>query len=322
MRFISEDNSENRSVWMSSEEIINPWELVHQFCKIHSLTSCRFFLWQMLSNSVSAEGQHIDASAGEQIYFFENLMPFIEAVFLITRKGVNDIGIEKSKTTPFTKGRTDSPIQEDKIPTSENLAINPDFTRSCFKKRRRYLRNHSIWFRDKVYDPFKIIEIFFDAYSLANFKTYLIDVLKAVSDKQFYQKGSPSDVLYLLEKWESIINAAYFLCEIDLGLTISSIDNVFTELLRKNEKSVNESSDMLPLLLNKDEILNPQQVINAFFSYKSLKEWKQELIEINSFALSKHPAHEWGCNVDTLSVFVYSVKLAEALYLLDYYRKL
>lgn len=322
MRFISEDNSENRSIWMSSEEIINPWELVHQFCKIHSLTSCRFFLWQMLSNSVSAEGQHIDASAGEQIYFFENLMPFIEAVFLITRQDVNDIETEKSEEIPVTKGGTDSPVQEDKIPTPENLPMIPDFTKSRFKKKRRYIKNHSIWFRDKVYDPFKIIEEFFDAYSLANFKTYLIDVLQAVSDEQFYQKGSPSDVLYLLEKWESIINSAYFLCEIDLGLTISPTNNFFTELLGKNEKSVKESSDMLPSLLNNDEILNPQQVITAFFSYKSLKEWKQELLEINSFALSKHPAHEWGCNVGTLSVFVYSVKLAEALYLLDYYRKL
>ena len=83
MRFISEDAADVRPLWMSPQEINNPSEFISQFCRMHSIADCRFFLWQMLSNSVSAKNTDANASAGEQLYFFENLMPFIEAVFLL-----------------------------------------------------------------------------------------------------------------------------------------------------------------------------------------------------------------------------------------------
>ncbi|MNL70757.1 hypothetical protein D3C87_1958080 [compost metagenome] len=73
---------------------------------------------------------------------------------------------------------------------------------------------------------------------------------------------------------------------------------------------------MLPSLLDSEEMTHPQKVLTSFFDYKSLRDWKQELTEVHNFALSKHPAFEWGLCIDSLAVYVYSVKLVEALYVL------
>jgi hypothetical protein len=108
---------------------------------------------------------------------------------------------------------------------------------------------------------------------------------------------------------ESIINAAYLMNGEDL---------VHTDINSKSEDPQLPSltHEMSHSLLTKEEISNPHQVLASFFEYKSLKEWKKALIEINDFALSKHLAHEWGVWIDALPVFVHSVKLAEALYLI------
>src|SRR6218665_1458889 len=83
MRFISEDPASMLPVWMSPEELNNPSILIKEFCDLNTISDCRFMLWQMLSRSLSADSQHCQASCGEQLYFFENLMPFIEAVYLV-----------------------------------------------------------------------------------------------------------------------------------------------------------------------------------------------------------------------------------------------
>ncbi len=69
-------------VWMSPEEMAEPGELLREFCRSWDLADCRFYLWQMLSNSISYDHPHIEAMPGDQIYFFENLIAMIEAVYL------------------------------------------------------------------------------------------------------------------------------------------------------------------------------------------------------------------------------------------------
>lgn len=72
-------------VWMSPEEMAEPGELLREFCRSWDLADCRFYLWQMLSNSISYDHPHIEAMPGHQIYFFENLVAMIEAVYLTNR---------------------------------------------------------------------------------------------------------------------------------------------------------------------------------------------------------------------------------------------
>ena len=309
MRFISEDDADVRPLWMSPQEINDPSEFIRQFCRTNSIVDCRFFLWQMLSNSVSAKNPDVNASAGEQLYFFENLMPFIEAVFLLQHTDAKNIPDESSEYAETAENINNS-VMDPNCTVSNRPKFSIKFKKGRFKKKQRHIRNHSIWYRERIDDPIQVIRNFFDAYSLMNFKAYFYEVLNATSTDHFYQKGSPSDVLYNLERLESIINVAYLINE--ENLEVIEIDTK----PRGGSCSFAANYEMIPSMLSKEEMLNPQEVLKSFFSYKSLKEWKETLIEINDFALSKHPAYEWGVWIDSLSIFIHSGKLAEALYLI------
>lgn len=304
MRFISEDAADGRPLWMSPQEINDPSEFIREFCRTNSIADCRFFLWQMLSNSVSAKNPDVNASAGEQLYFFENLMPFIEAVFLLQQTNEVHIANERSGHQPGFEN-TSIPIKEVDISVN-NLNYHKNLfkiKKRKFLKKLKHIKNQSIWYRQSIDDPFQVIRDFIDASSLISFKASFYEVLRATSEDHFYDKGSPSDVSYYLERFESMINVGYlFNGSIKSGPSSSEIQN-------NSQTSVKEN-------ISDYGATNPGEVINSFFTYKSLSEWKETLIEINDFALSKHSAHEWGVWIDTLSVFVHSIKLAEALYLI------
>jgi len=82
MRYITSDPKIQHPVWMSPAEMAEPGELLIEFCRSWELTDCRFYLWQMLSNSILSNNTHVEATHGDQIYFFENLITMIEAVYL------------------------------------------------------------------------------------------------------------------------------------------------------------------------------------------------------------------------------------------------
>ncbi|MCE7044599.1 hypothetical protein [Dyadobacter sp. CY312] len=264
----------------------------------------------MLANSVSTETPHINASAGEQLYFFENLIPFIEAVFLLQQTESEEIlNLPSEKNSCGGRIRSSSPDKDSDESATDDPPLFGQNENSKLRKKHKKLKKHSIWYRERIHDPFQVIHDFFDASSLASFKANFYEVLKATSEDQFYQKGSPNEVLHYLERFESMINVAYLINGEELGIRFMNSKSDNRHLFQLNQK-------MSHTLLSTDQISDPQKVLASFFEYKSLKEWKEALIEINDFALSKHPAHEWGVWIDVLSVFVYSVKLAEALYLI------
>ncbi|ODS84057.1 MAG: hypothetical protein ABS46_04605 [Cytophagaceae bacterium SCN 52-12] len=86
MRFYSEDDEGGRPVWMSPEEAVDPCSTLREFCGEYSLSNCRFYLWKMLAASISAGNHPVNASAGDQLYFFESLMPALEALYLLYRE--------------------------------------------------------------------------------------------------------------------------------------------------------------------------------------------------------------------------------------------
>ena len=83
MRFTTSSEEHQNPVWISPEEMASPGDFVRNFCESWKLSDCRFYLWQMLSNSISYEFTHVEASVGGQIFFFENVMAMIESVYLL-----------------------------------------------------------------------------------------------------------------------------------------------------------------------------------------------------------------------------------------------
>jgi hypothetical protein len=218
MRFISEDDTDVCPLWMSPQEISDPSDFIRQFCSLHSIADCRFFLWQMLSNSVSAKNTDANASAGEQLYFFENLMPFIEAVFLWQQAESHEHSGTNSKDGTSHES-TERLILDanSETNTTNDPSLAEQNGKSRDKKKHKKLKKHSIWYRGKINDPFRIIDEFFDYSSLMSFKANFYEILKVTSEDYFYQKGSPNEVLHNLERFESMINVAYLMNGEDLA---------------------------------------------------------------------------------------------------------
>jgi len=292
MRYISEDVKDLKPVWISSQEIECPEKILPEFWRNYTIADCRFFLWQMLSASISAEGQHVDASPGEQIYFFENLVVYLEASFVL------DQHRSLSKAKAGEREHTEPRKHSGKSESSEtNLGSLP-------KKLNKRLKRLSIWHRDGFDDPYAILDSFFDAYDLTSFKARLYDILQVCCQEKYYDKGCPADVLYLLEKVESIINASYLI----LG--------------GENEKRLTKSKPSAEIagkagIGSEGEIEPPAgtiQFLTEFFGYKSLKKWKQELNRICLYSLSSQSAQEWGVYIDLLILYQLLGRLAETAF--------
>ncbi|WP_342086449.1 hypothetical protein [Dyadobacter sp. OTU695] len=292
MRYISEDIQDLKPVWISSQETERPEKLLAEFWRNYTIADCRFFLWQMLSASISTEGQHVDASPAEQIYFFENLVVYLEASFVLDqdRSFAKAEAGEREHTEPGEpSGKSDS--------AETNRGSLP-------KKLNKRLKRLSIWHRDGFDDPYAILDSFFDAYDLTSFKARLYDILQVCCQEKYYDKGCPADVLYLLEKVESIINAAYLI------------------LSGEKEKRVTKSKPSAEVARNagvrpEGEIELPagtSQFLTEFFEYKGLKKWKQELNRICLYSLSSQSAQEWGVYIDLLTLYQLLGRLAETAF--------
>ncbi|MGX5854429.1 hypothetical protein ACWKW6_12315 [Dyadobacter jiangsuensis] len=292
MRYISENVNDLKPIWMSSPETDRPEKLLSEFWINYTIADCRFFLWQMLSASISTEGQHVDASPGEQIYFFENLVVYLEASFLLDHDrsfSKEDTGVrERIKPREYS-------VEAD---ASENRQKNGN----QYSKLNKKLKRRSIWHRDGFDNPYVILDSFFDAYDLPSFKERLFDVLQVCCQEKYYDKGCPADVLYFLEKVESIINAA---CLILSG---------------EKEKGLAKSKPSAEVAgkagIGSAEIEPPAgiQFLKEFFEYKSLKKWKQELNRVCLYSLSSQSAQEWGVFIDLLAVYKLLSRLAEVTF--------
>jgi HEPN domain-containing protein len=95
MRFTTSSEDHQNPAWISPEEMASPGDFVRNFCESWKLSDCRFYLWQMLSNSVSYEFTHVEASVGGQIFFFENVMAMIESVYLLNTH-ISECGSEEN----------------------------------------------------------------------------------------------------------------------------------------------------------------------------------------------------------------------------------
>jgi len=69
----------------------------------------------------------------------------------------------------------------------------------------------SLWYREKINDPYQIIAEFFAAADIASHRKTIKGVLRAVYSNRIWRKESPSDLLYDFKLFESVINAAYLI---------------------------------------------------------------------------------------------------------------
>ncbi|WP_149244289.1 hypothetical protein [Dyadobacter sp. 32] len=314
MRFTSDDKADMRPVWLSQQEIKDPNLILDGFIKEFTVTDCRFLLWRILVASLSSENQDSIPTIPERIYFFENLMPFIEAIYLGAQKkgdttDPNPIG--ESVVSSETSNRYDDlshATEKERSGLKQNVNPAPSLQ---LKKCQKYLRKNSIWYRERIDDPHKAITAFFDSTSVETFKTELYGILRACSENHPYQKDSPADVLYFFEKLESMINAGYIIHKISRKSTLDTLDTTESvPLFYGQSANDTETSATSFIGVDSEEMI---AILNEFFDYKSLKQWKEELYEICIFSLSNQAAQLWTVWIDSLAIYAHIIKLVECL---------
>lgn len=176
----------------------------------------------------------------------------------------------------------------------------------------------SLWYREKIIDPYQIIAEFFSAADIASYRDTIKGVLQAACSDRIWRKNSPGDLLYKFKMFESVINAAYLVNK-EKKTSPLSIDykDIFNPNLYIGWRSNNKEWDYFPRLLSFKEYSNPYLAFKRFFKYLKISQWKQDLSCLLDYALIETSLFEAGIEIDTLSIYFHLTKLVEAAHLID-----
>jgi hypothetical protein len=186
------------------------------------------------------------------------------------------------------------------------------------KQECEYL-NTSVWYKEKITDPYQTFAEFFSAADLVSHKKTVKEALDAASSSRIYDKRNPGDLLYSLGLLESVINSSYLL-NMEKKKSPLSIEanDVFDPNLFRGWLGGNLTDwDYFPRMLSLKEFKNPYIVFKRFFRFQDLSAWKTDLRTIAEYALVKTCLSEACIDLDTLSIYCYLTKLIEAAHLID-----
>lgn len=186
------------------------------------------------------------------------------------------------------------------------------------KQEREYL-DTSIWYKEKITDPYQTFAEFFSSADVVSHKRTVNDALRAASSDRIYDKRNPGDLLFSLGLLESVINAAYLLNK-EKGESPLSIEvgNVFDPNLFRGWLGGDLTDwDYFPRMLSLKEYKNPYIVFKRFFKFQKLADWKTDLRTIAEYALVKTSLSEACIEMDTLGIYLSLTKLIEAAHLID-----
>lgn len=263
MRYTTSDPKFQDPVWMSPEERKKPEEFISDFCRSWCLSDCRFYLWQMLSNSIASDSQPIGASSGSQVYFFENIVAMIEAVYLVNR--ISETASDRSPGDEEAAVEGSAGVDSDGLPV---VYKDEGSGRSSLS---------ALAGRDSIESE---LSLFFDSYKPDDFAVRWRAILEAYSAQDYYKQGSPSDVVYAIEKLTDLIKVAHEICQQLSG-----------------EDFLDEAPEGMPA------IGSTHSTIRQFFQTRGLEEWERCLRHVLFFALSTDDPDEGGCKEDTLYLY-------------------
>ena len=185
------------------------------------------------------------------------------------------------------------------------------------KQEHGYIET-SIWYKDEITDPDQIIAEFFSAAGLDANRKIIRNLLFAANSTKVYNKDLPGDLLFHMQLFESLINAAYLINQQKRKspLEIPNYELFNPNLFRGWGKDTCDW-DFIPHSLSLKEYVNPYVVFKRFFKFKELPKWKSDLQDILSYALGKDTLFEAGVYIDCLSIYLHLTKLIEAAHLID-----
>lgn len=175
-------------------------------------------------------------------------------------------------------------------------------------------------------ESYAVIEDFFSALSVSQYRKYILSVLQAANSVKLWKKEEPASLLYFQKKMEDLINTAHFLASREKGRKNKKSKAVIEAAVTEEEqidpgfylnKHLGQHQwEAFPRSLSKKEFLNPFLAFEHFFQYRSLKEWHKDLKEIIFYALSPHSCAEDCVDFEFLKINELLQKLVEAAHLI------
>lgn len=175
-------------------------------------------------------------------------------------------------------------------------------------------------------DHYTVIEDFFSALSLSQYRKYILSTLRAANSSRYWKKEDPGSLLYFQKKMEDLIDAVHLLVKKDKNkkskkskvlIAPEVIDQqVIDPGLYAIKHFGHTQWKTFPRNLSKKEFLNPYLVFERFFRYRSQKEWHKDLKEIIFYALSPHNCADDCVDFEFLKINQLLQKLVEAAHLI------
>ena len=174
----------------------------------------------------------------------------------------------------------------------------------------------------KIAGYYQIIHNFFDSYTIATVRGYLLTAIKAAESNRIWQRSAPADLLFLFDRLHALIPAVY-------GIVPTKCQRHTAMLPPKQPPSPaaydsysrdfddRQAWDNFPRSLSHKEFNNPYRALQKFTRWSTHKEWHQTLSIVLSYALGKASWADTGLEMQTLQIYELLVKMVEACHLID-----
>lgn len=182
--------------------------------------------------------------------------------------------------------------------------------------KHEYLKT-SVWFKDKITDPYQIIAAFFDAADIAHHRKIIRNILQVACSERCWEKQEQGHLLYEFSLLESVINAAWVLDqEKKKDPLLINPEDVFNPNLFVGWHGKLTKWDFLPRSLSYKEFANPYRVFKRFFRFQDITHWKEQLQLLMDYSLRSMNLLELE-DIRPLSLYFQLTKLVEAAHLID-----
>lgn len=175
-------------------------------------------------------------------------------------------------------------------------------------------------------EPFAIIEDFFSAIPLPQYRKYIFSMLKAANSKKYWKKEDPASLLYCQKKLSDLMGAALLLNvkstlvngkKSKASIAPAELDReIIDPSLYMDKNLLHIQWEVFPRNLSKKEFLDPYLAFKHFFRNRNLKVWRRDLTEMIFYALSPHDSAEDLLDLKFLEINSQLQKLVEAAHLI------
>lgn len=176
----------------------------------------------------------------------------------------------------------------------------------------------SLWFKEKIEDPYQTIAAFFDFANIVMHRDDIGELMEAVVSKKVWRRCSMNDFEVRFEKLESLVNAAFIINmeNKEQGLEIRKDDITNPNLYF----GVNDRLgiwEYFPRSLSFEEFIDPYKVFQRFFESQTLSDWKGTMNGLMQYAVTKETLAESSDFFDTHNIYMSFIRLIEAAHLID-----